>query len=248
MHRDYRTLVLSNKEKFVFIFAVWAAGLIIAWLFYNSYVTSVIISILLLPILPLYKNRLLKKRRLTLLEQFRDILYSISASISSGHSMTYALNESMVFWKDTYDEKSIIMQELDYMVRNIMNSNENEIDVLMDFSKRAGMEDISDFVSVFAGCRENGGDLSVAIEKSASIITDKITIQSELEAMMAQKRFESRIVSFSPFIMVGFIRLMMPNYLDVMYETNQGRVMMTIALILIMASLIFIERINNIEI
>lgn len=225
-----------------------AAGLAIGELFYGSYVLSLFISILLMPAVSLYRKRLQKKRRLELLEQFRDMLYSVSSSVSSGRSLGQAMEESMEFWKGTYEDDSIIMKELDYMTRVIRNSNQTDVSVIRDFAERSGLEDISDFVNVYAGCRETGGNLEQAIERATLIISDRISVQCELESLMAQKRFESSIVGISPFAVLLFMRLAMPSYLSVMNESSQGNLIMTAALILILAALLMIERINDIEI
>ena len=58
------------------------------------------------------------------------------------------MEESVDFWKATYEENDYIMQELAYMNGRIEKSGEKDIDVLRDFARRSGLEDVDDFVSV----------------------------------------------------------------------------------------------------
>ena len=96
--------------------------------------------------------------------------------------------------------------------------------------------------------RQSGGDLSRAMNRAASIIGDKIQLEAELKALMAQKAFESRIVAGAPFAMVLLMRVTAPSYMRVMYETSSGLVITSISLLLIACAFWLMERINQIEI
>ena len=84
--------------------------------------------------------------------------------------------------------------------------------------------------------------------RAASIIGDKIQLEAELKALMAQKAFESRIVAGAPFAMVLLMRVTAPSYMRVMYETSSGLVITSISLLLIACAFWLMERINQIEI
>ncbi len=227
--------------------AVLAAGIGTGKLYYDSFQIGLIISIMLAFYYPKYAKAIEKKRKNLLLIEFRDLLYSISASIYTGRNMKQALRESKEFWKDTYDENSMIMKEVNHMLIRMDNSNEKDIDCLKDFAESSGLTDVSDFVSVYESCKETGGDLAAAIGRATSIIGDRISMEKELNMLLAEKKLEGRIVAAAPFIMVFMTRLMSPGYMSVMTGTLQGIIISSFSLFLTAISILMIERINNIE-
>ena len=180
------------------------------------------------------------------LEQFKDLLYSMSAAVSTGRSLGQAIEESAEFWQGTYGEKDYIMIEISGMVRKMKESNMPDVEVLRDFGDRSGIDDIKDLAMVCTTCKATGGDLSKALTDASDLIGDKITLEKELKSITAQKRFEGRIVSLAPFLLILVIRISSPSYLQPLY--SNGRLISTIALALIICGWILIERVNSIEI
>lgn len=244
----YDNTDLSAVEKQKFALGALSLGITTGYLFYDSIAAGIFLALCCGFYLPQYKKRLREKKKSQLLMQFRDLLYSISSSVSAGRTVAQALEESVDFWKATYEETDYIMQELRYMNGRIREGGEKDLDVLRDFAQRSGLEDVSDFVSVYESCRHSGGNLPLAINRATSVIGDKITLERELKTMMAQKAFESRIVALAPFAIILLLRVMSPEYLEPMTTTGEGRIITTFALGLMAVSLIMMERINRIEI
>ena len=248
MCESYEKAALPLESKLRFAVCTLTAGCSVGLLFYDRIAAALLLSVLLLGFFPLYRERERKKRQDALLLQFRDVLYARSSSVSAGRPMTEGLAEAENFCGSTYTEQDDIMRELTYMRKRIQQSGEDDLLVLRDFAARSGLSDIADFVNVYEICRESGGDLSRAMNRAASIIGDKIQLEAELKALMAQKAFESRIVAGAPFAMVLLMRVTAPSYMRVMYETSSGLVITSISLLLIACAFWLMERINQIEI
>ena len=244
----YDQILLSSKQKLFFIICIAGAGMSIGILFYDSFLIGIAVSLILSVTLPAYKRKLKAKQKDVLLIQFRDMLYSISSSISSGRNMSQALSEAEEFCGSTYEKEDYIMMELRNMVLSIRNGNQKDSTVLMDFATRSGLEDIQDFVRVYENCKSTGGDMVKAINRATTIIGDKIELENDLKTLIAQKSFEGRIVGIAPFVIVLAVRLSSPAYLAPMTETSQGRFVTTIALALMGISIWLSERIIKIEI
>lgn len=244
----YDSMDLSADEKLKFAMGALTLGMITGILFYDSAFAGILLSACCGISFPRYRQAQREKKKGQLLIQFRDILYSISSAVSSGRTVAGAMEESVDFWKATYEDTDYIMQELRYMNGRIREGGEKDVDVLRDFAQRSGLEDVSDFVSVYESCRHSGGNLPLAINRATSIIGDKITLERELKTMMTQKVFESRIVALAPFAIILLLRIMSPEYLEPMTATGEGRFITTFALGLMAVSLIMMERINRIEI
>lgn len=244
---DYNQLTLTFNQKIVFYLSTFTASLILGWLFYDNLLISLFIFLLLKPLIAYYKNYLIEKRKNILLLQFKDLLYSLSSMVSVGRSLGQALEESITFWKGTYDDNDYIIIELKHMVRRMRESRESDISVLEEFAYKSGLEDIKDFAVTCKICKETGADIVKAISNTAEIIGDKITIEKELQTAGAQKRFEGRVVALAPVIMILGIKIFSPEYLMSMTSTFEGRIITTIALILIFLSWTMIERMNKID-
>ena len=130
----------------------------------------------------------------------------------------------------------------------ITEARGNDIAVLRDFEKRSRLEEVSDFVQVYAACRDTGGDMINALNKSARMIGEKIAIKKEIAVMVSQKKFEGRIITCMPFVIIVFLRFISPEYLESLYSTWLGRLLMTVSLAAAAAAYYLIERITDIEV
>lgn len=245
----YTKMKLTLKEKAVFVFGAVVAGMAVGILFYDSRRIGIAAAVILsAAYMPTYRRKIGEKHRSELLVQFRDMLYSVSASVSSGRSMREALAEAKEFCAAVYEKEDYIMAELEYMCRRLENGNEVDTEVLSDFAKRSGLGDIEDFVSVYENCKGSGGDLKKAIGRATTLIGDKIELERELKSLLAQKLFEGRLVGIAPFAIVLMIRISAPEYMEAMTATSQGMLITSIALVLIAAAVVMTERIHKIEI
>lgn len=248
MCADYTNSTLSIESRIRFICLTAAAGLSVGILFYDSLRIGLLLWAICLCVYPRYRKRENERRKAALLLQFRDVLYALSFAVSAGRPMSEALQEARELCGGTYEDKTDMMRELDYMLRRIRQGQEDALAVLRDLAERSGLADIADFVNVYEICRGSGGDLTAAINRAAAVIGDKIRIEAELKALMAQKAFESRIIALAPFAMVLLMRLTAPSYLEPMYETGRGIGITNFAVGMIACALLLMERIDQIEI
>lgn len=227
---SYLSYDLSDKEKYSFLFISGLSLMTVGYLFYHSIVISLLLSSIAYPVLRPYTVYLADKRRKELKEQFRDMLYSLSASISAGRQMPEALQEALENLKLIYKDNSMIVLELAFMIKRIQECRESEAEILKDFAERTHVEDISDFVDIYLTCRETGGDLIRILTKASVIIMDKINIEKEIRAITVQKQFEAKILTGIPLVIILLLQIASPDYLSPMYESITGRLIMTAAL------------------
>ena len=147
-----------------------------------------------------------------------------------------------------YDESTPLISELKYMVKNISENRESDIQIFLDFAKRSHCEDIDNFVQVYMTCRTMGGNLEKVIKSTTEIIVDKINIESEIRTLTAQKKFEGKIISMMPFAVLLLLNLFSPDYLEPLYTTLTGRIVMTAALGGLVFAFFLTERLTAIEV
>ncbi len=246
--KSYLIYNLNQYEKIRYFVLCGLALTGISYLFYHSVVLALIASFASVFFIQPYKHYLAEKRRKELKGQFRDVLYSISASLSTGHQMAEALSEAADNLSLIYSKDSLIVMELSLMAKRMNEYRESEEEILKDFASRAAIDDITDFVDIYLTCRKTGGDLIKVLTKASEIITDKITVEKEIQTLTAQKRFEAKILTAIPIFIIFALQLLSPGYLAVMYEGIAGRVLMTLALAGIAASYFISNQLTKIEV
>lgn len=230
-----------------FILFGYASLFLVGQIFYGDIGFSVICGLTVFLLLDQYKNYLIKKRVRALRNQFGDLLYSLSASIATGRQLSSALQEAYTNMSYVYKANTPMMIELKYMIKSIAESRESEETILTGFAQRSGVEDIRNFVSVYLTCRETGGDINQVIANASEILMQKISIEREIRVMISQKQFEGKIISAMPIIIILFLNITAPEYLENLYCTLSGRLVMTAALVGILSAYILTEKITNIE-
>ncbi len=87
-----------------------------------------------------------------------------------------------------------------------------------------------------------------AIYKISDLICQKIEVEKEIKQIISQRKFEGKIITVMPILVLLFLRILSPEYLSIMYTGLPGRIAMTLALMGIYMAYRMIERITDIEI
>lgn len=248
MINDYREYELSRRQRLSFEAAGYGCIAAAVFLFYRSLILAALAGLLILRCQPLYRRYLAQKRLQALNLQFRDLLSSLSASITAGRQMEDALVEAGDNLALIYDEDAPIMAELQYMRRNIQENHESDRVLLDDFARRTGSEDIRNFVQVYLTCRSTGGDLERIITHSSEIITEKMNINEQIRTITAQKKFEGRMISLMPAVMLLALNLLAPAYVSILYTGVLGRLIMTICLGGTVAGIWLMEKMSDVAV
>ena len=110
------------------------------------------------------------------------------------------------------------------------------------------LEDVIDYVTVYSICKTTGANLILALNRAASIIMDKITIEREIEELVIRKKKEGIVIFVMPTLVVLFLNMCAPDYIDPLYTTLQGRIVMTIVIVGNIAVYGIIQKIVRVEI
>ena len=245
---DYSLYKLSLKEILLLSMVLIALLEVIGILIYNSPYGIILFPLVYLLYEKRHRENLKKKRLDRMRNQFKDVLYSFSSSFATGDSMLAAMEKGIVVLNDIYGEGSELAGELYEMVKKIRAAGDEEVDLWLDFGKRSHIEDIRDFSEVFASCRDSGGDLARTVDRATEILTEKISVEDEIKIMAKQKVTEGRLVGVMPVIMIVFLRMTSPSYMNVMYESLQGRIMMTFCMGITGLAFLITERVTKVEV
>lgn len=244
---EQRRYVPDRGERIIFFAIAYTAGAALLYLFYKSMTVALVLGGLALFSEKYYIEYKSEKRMEKITVQFKDLLYSIGGSISAGRYMEEALEEGEYTLKVIYGEKSLLASEVEKMNRMIRNSRLDSKDALMQLAEKSGSDDIRNFAQVCGICRETGGDIQKVVADAASGIAERMRVKKEIRTLMAQKRFEARIVSVMPVMVIAMLNLISPDYLQPLYESIPGRVIMTGALAGFVISCWWMFRLTEVE-
>ena len=244
---DYKIYTFSQDEGKYYYLISSAILISLGYLFYSNILISFSLGFLSLILVKHYKKFMLAKRRRELNFQFRDLLFSIHASVSTGRQIGEALIEASNNLGVIYENHDYINIELKEINKRIINSKESIEKILFDFASRCLIEDITNFVDILSTCRKTGGDINKVIMKSCNAIMDKISMQREVESLTVQKKLEGMILTFIPIITIFILRITSPDYIEILYISFTGKIIMTFALLGIIISYALIIKITQID-
>ena len=233
---------VSKKEKAVVIMVIFMAIIIISILFYGTIYAVVILLPLGVPIYREQKRRIINKKKKELKVQFKDMLMVRSDSLKTGYSVSNALKESYKDMVSMYGRYSYICEELRIMISKI-KLNVREEDIFKDFAKRTGLREAILFSRIFSVAKKTGGNMTEVIGSVTDSIVLKENVREEIEVSTTEKKTEQKIMTLIPMALILYVKMMSPDFLNIMYETNAGRIVMTICLVLYILAFLWAQKI-----
>lgn len=231
---NYRQYHLSFIEWIFYGSKGLFLGTVFAYTFFRSLTVFVIFSPLIIGY-PLYYKQELKRQRLRNLNvEFKEGIQSVASALSSGYSVENAFREAAKIMEVLYGTKSTISIEFRFIVEQL-EINRNIEEILKDFGNRSSLEDVQNFVESFAMAKRSGGDLVSMVNATVSKIGDKVRIDEEIKIMMAAKKLEQKIMNMVPVVILLYLNIASPGFLDVLYETMLGRIVMGVCFVIYFA-------------
>lgn len=245
---NYAYYVMNAQEKLFYSILGVMIFALVGYTFYHNVIVAVVVGAIGL-LFPDYMYHVqLKKRKANLNMQFKDLLYSISSSLSAGKSVERAFIEAPEDLKMLYpDENTDILVELGYIISGL-GVNETIESLLYDLAVRSGDEDIESFADVFISCKRTGGNLIDVVRITSNIISDKIEIKREIEISLSEKKFEQKGMCALMLLLILALTYMSGDYIEPMFTTPKGIIAMTVALIMFVVSYLVGEKITNIDV
>ena len=244
---SFDSYTMSLKEKILYTAMAAVVIFAIAFIFYRS----VLLSCLLVPLALFYpriKTRdIIKKRKKELNIQFKDMLYSLSSSLSAGKTVESGFREALKDLSILYPEPSAFILIEVRRIISMLETNETLEHALSDFASRARLEDVDNFVDVFNISKRSGGNISEVIKNTSAIISDRIEVAQEVDTMLAERRFEQKVLNVVPIFLILVLSASAPDYLSPVFNTAAGRLTMTASIGLLALSLLISTKLNDIK-
>ncbi len=245
---NYKVYYMKPLEKIIYFIIAFAVGAAVGYLFYGgigkdefgqptklTYTLNVIISSAVglfagIKFIPIRTSQIIASRAKKLNSQFRDMLEALNTSLGAGKNVVDSFHSVYDDLKMQYDEGAYILKELEIIVSGMANNIDLE-DLLEDFGRRSGNDDIVSFANVFKISYRKGGNIKETIRNTYEILTDKMEIREEIETVVTGNKSEQNIMIVMPIALIGVIKMMSPDF-AANFTTLTGVISTTVAVIL----------------
>ncbi|HEU5047597.1 MAG TPA: type II secretion system F family protein [Rickettsiales bacterium] len=209
---------------------------------HNLGAIAILIGLILAYLVPRkYLNSRINKRNQKFLDMFPDAVDLIVRSVRSGHPINTAMR--------------MITENMDSPIRDEFKQVTDEVsygrtlpEALKRMSSRLGLQDVDFFVVVLSVQQETGGSLTEVLTNLSSIIRKRKQLRAKIRAMTSEGRATSYILGGIPVVEFCALYYITPSYLDPLFTTLTGNIILGAACTLIVISQIVIRAMIDIDI
>ncbi len=237
---------ISISHRIFLIITDIAALFLISLIFYNSLIPGLVAIPFIVVFYDYHYKQAVRKRKIQLEHQFRDLLTSLNAALSTGYSLENATKDAYTELISAYGEKSYICREISVII-NLLNLGKPVEDAYEIFAKRCDLDCITTFSEILTISKRSSGDISAIIRATSSNLLMKIDSDRDIRSSIASKLFERNIMIFMPLIIITYVSISSPGFFTPLYETMAGRLIMTASLALYIFAIWLSAKIFNLD-
>lgn len=171
---------------------------------------------------------------------------AVSTALAAGYSPEHAFEEALRELEKMPGENPLMQAELERIVGSL-RVNRNLEDLLLDLAERSGLWDVQSFAQVFSAAKRSGGNLNALIRHTVQALYQRQEIRREIQVCLAGKRMEQNVMSVVPCLILLYVGLASPEFLQVLYRNGAGVLVMTICLAVYLGAWALGRRIVRIE-
>ncbi len=237
-------MTLSPGEYIVIRFALAGVAFIIPFFFVQGLFGLGIMAVAAIVGYNLpkwYMNRRRNGRLASLNAQLPEALTMISNSLKAGFGLIQAL--------------SVASEQLAHPIstefgRTIheMNVGSGAEEALQALSERNDSYDLDIVVTAILVQRTVGGNLGEILDTVAGTMRERIRIRGEIQTLTAQQKLTGIVIGLLPVFVGILFSVLSPGYINPLFETGLGKIMLVIAVVMEVIGLLVIQRILDIEV
>ncbi len=129
-----------------------------------------------------------------------------------------------------------------------MNIGSSAEEALVALSERSGSYDLDIVVTAILVQRTVGGNLGEILDNVADTMRERIRIRGEIKTLTAQQKLTGLVIGFIPIGVGVLFQIMSPGYIEPLFTTFVGRMMIGVAVVLEVIGVMVIQRILDIEV
>ena len=180
-------------------------------------------------------------RRRAFYEQLSDVLLLMSGALKAGYSLQQAVATV------GEDAKPPASDEFRRTMAEVRLGASLD-DALAALARRIGILDFEWSVLAIQIQREVGGNLAEILEIISETIRERERLRRQLRTLTAEGRLSGWVLGLMPFAMAGLLLLRAPGYLEPLYQTPLGLMMVGISGALMVVGILWMRKIVQVEV
>jgi tight adherence protein B len=217
------------------IVAVMLVKFLAGWLF------AIIFAVAIPYTVRWYLKRALARRRRMFAEQLPDNLQVLSSALRAGHSFVGALSVVV------NDAPEPAKSEFSRVVADEQLGVPIE-DALRVVVERMENRELEQVALVAALQRETGGNTAEVLDRVTDTIRERFELRRTVQTLTAQGRLSRWVLTALPIGLLLIITLINPGYIDILYSSLPGKILLVFAGISVTAGSFVIKRIVDIKV
>ncbi|HEY6568290.1 MAG TPA: type II secretion system F family protein [Actinomycetota bacterium] len=183
----------------------------------------------------------LKRRTEKLREQLPDVLTIMASSLRAGHSFMQAL--------DTVAREipAPAAGEFQRLISEIRLGRPTD-DALEALSERVGSGDFKWAVLAVNIQREVGGNLAEILDNVADTLRERAQMRRQIRVLTAEGRLSAWVLTAMPLAIAGYMFIVNPEYIGLLFTTKLGLIMVFGAGLLLVAGVLWMRKIVDIDV
>ncbi len=183
-------------------------------------------------------NNYIKKKKVE--EELLNAIIIMNNAFRSGRSTMQAIEIV------ANELKGPIKQEFKKMHLEI--SYGLSLDVVFErFSKRVESEEVSYITSSLSILNKTGGNIIKVFSSIEKMLFNKRKLKQEMKSLTSSARMISKILLFMPFVFVGFIFILKPNYFTPLIKTTLGNILLALIVLVYSVYALVVNRVMKVR-
>jgi len=228
---------------FYILFVVLMAAL--GFLFGTLVIKNGILALVFIPffgISPFLYLVFLKQQRLQRMrKQMVEALDLISRALKAGHAFSGGLRLVADEFDDPLGpEFAEALDEINFGV--------SVPGALKNLARRVDCSEMKYFVVGVILQRETGGNLAELMDTLANLIRERFKFDGKVKTLSAEGKLSAVVLICLPFVIIAYLKLTQPDYMNLLFSDPIGRVMAVVAGILMVIGIFIMTRMVKIEV
>jgi len=189
-------------------------------------------------VLLVLRRMFIQRYQTAFLNTFADAIDQVSRGVQAGLPVPEALRAA------SEESQEPVRSEL----RNISDSLALGIDfqtALDDASERIGLPDFRFFAITLLVQRETGGQLAETLNNLSAVLRKRKELRQKVKTMTAEGRLTAKIIGAIPFVVVGALMLISPDYIFTTWANPTGRMFLLLAFGMVMFGIVVVNRMTK---
>lgn len=231
-----------KANEFIYFWAgLTLVPMILLLLFGGNIITAAALSIIGLFIPPFIVSNARKKREELFNKQLGDATVIMGNSIKGGFTFLQSMNNIAEEMQPPIStEFAKVLREIHYGVK--------QEDALIHMVERTKNKDLELLISAVMTSAQVGSNLSDILDTISNTIRDRIRIKNEIKTLTAQGRMSGLVIGLLPIVLILAIMVMTPSYFEGFFESDIGKFLIIISVVLEITGFAIINKIVNIKV